>query len=226
MHRWFRFCALIALTAFAQSTHVEGQTGDQVPVSKHQIKPTVAQVVQHSLDQQGKRLDQAAAQLTALLDAQSKQLEAQGKQIEALTQMAELQGKQIETLNTELNRLNAALLSKNAPGIAEPAPRPVVQPQPSSGVPTAAASSPVSVPAVKAEPVAPATGVAPDGSPTHIVKRGENLTSIARQHGTTVSELLQINKIEDERKLQVGQTLILPKSAVIPPQTPPQPTPP
>ena len=78
-------------------------------------------------------------------------------------------------------------------------------------------------------PATPAmeTGSAPSGAPsavpagepdatTHVVKRGENLTTIARHANTTVFELLKLNKIEDERKLQIGQVLLLPKPGASP----------
>ena len=45
---------------------------------------------------------------------------------------------------------------------------------------------------------------------THIVARGETLTSIAKQHSVTVSDLQKANHIENDRKLQIGQTLIIP----------------
>lgn len=205
MHRWFRFCAVIALmgfaqSAFAQSNPEESASGSEVPVSKHRIKPTPTQVLQHALDQQGKRLNEVAD----LIAEQTKQIEAQGKQMEELAKRAELQTKQIETLNGELNRLTAVLLAHKGEATAEVTP---VRPQPHVQTAT---SSPLPVAAVKvAEPVsAEPKG---DGS-THVIKRGENLISVARQHGTTVAELLKINKIEDERKLQIGQTLILPKT--------------
>ncbi len=215
MQRWFRFCALIALTAFAQHPGTL-LAEDEVPVSKHQIKPTAAQVTQHGFDEQNKRLDQ----MTALVQAQTKQLEEQGKQLQTLLEKAELQGRQIETLNTDLERLNTTLLARQSAEAAAPAsaPRPSVQTQTSQ--PAASAETPAAAPAtpvVRADPATP-DGVAPDGSPTHTVKRGETLTTIARSHGTSVSELLRINKIEDERKLQVGQVLILPKGATAAPQ--------
>ncbi len=48
---------------------------------------------------------------------------------------------------------------------------------------------------------------------THIVARGETLTSIAKQHSVTVSELQKANHIENDRKLQIGQTLIIPQGS-------------
>jgi LysM repeat protein len=45
---------------------------------------------------------------------------------------------------------------------------------------------------------------------THVVARGETLTSIAKMHSVTVSELQKANHIDNDRKLQIGQTLIIP----------------
>jgi nucleoid-associated protein YgaU len=45
---------------------------------------------------------------------------------------------------------------------------------------------------------------------THIVARGETLTSIAKMYKVTVDELQQANHIEDGRKLQAGQTISIP----------------
>jgi LysM repeat protein len=63
----------------------------------------------------------------------------------------------------------------------------------------------------------PASPAAPVGSPsqpaggnTHIVARGETLTSIAKMYRVTVDELQQANHIEDGRKLQAGQTIVIP----------------
>ena len=50
----------------------------------------------------------------------------------------------------------------------------------------------------------------PPGANTHVVEKGETLTSIARMHKVSISELQKLNHIEDDRKLQIGQTLILP----------------
>lgn len=45
---------------------------------------------------------------------------------------------------------------------------------------------------------------------THIVKKGETLTSIAQQHGTTVRALERLNKIDDPDKINVAQVIKLP----------------
>ncbi len=56
----------------------------------------------------------------------------------------------------------------------------------------------------------------PTDANTHVVARGETLTSIARMHKVTIDELQKLNHIEDARKLQPGQTLILPATAGTP----------
>ena len=48
------------------------------------------------------------------------------------------------------------------------------------------------------------------GANTHIVARGETLTSIAKMYKVTVDELQNANHIEDGRKLQAGQAIIIP----------------
>ncbi len=78
------------------------------------------------------------------------------------------------------------------------------------------------------EPSVPvATAVAspnPSGGNTHLVARGETLTSIARMHKVTIDELQKLNHIENDRKLQIGQTLVIPGAAT--PTTPaPSPSP-
>jgi LysM repeat protein len=50
----------------------------------------------------------------------------------------------------------------------------------------------------------------PADANTHVVARGETLTSIARMHKVTIGELQKLNHIENDRTLQIGQTLLLP----------------
>ena len=65
-----------------------------------------------------------------------------------------------------------------------------------------------------AEPVADRRGTpaAASGS-THVVARGETLTSIAKMHKVGIDELQKFNHIENDRKLQIGQTLVIPGRA-------------
>jgi len=70
--------------------------------------------------------------------------------------------------------------------------------------------------APKAEPVPKAELVS--ASPKHTVAKGETLTSIARQYNIPLADLKNANKIDDERKLQIGQILTIPTA--ITPATP------
>jgi LysM repeat protein len=55
---------------------------------------------------------------------------------------------------------------------------------------------------------------------THIVARGETLTSIAKMYKVTVDELQNANHIEDGRKLQAGQTITIPSGSASPSGSP------
>jgi LysM repeat protein len=52
----------------------------------------------------------------------------------------------------------------------------------------------------------------PGAENSYIVGRGETLTSIAKKHNVSVSELQQYNHIENPLKLQAGQTILIPPS--------------
>ena len=59
--------------------------------------------------------------------------------------------------------------------------------------------------------IAPAESVSrPMNGNTHTVARGETLTSIAKTYKVGVDELQKANNIEDGRKLQAGQTIVIP----------------
>jgi hypothetical protein len=61
---------------------------------------------------------------------------------------------------------------------------------------------------------APALGIAPDGpvgtgsSAVHVVKPGETLYRISRQHGVSVDKIRKWNKLPDDI-IEVGQKLIV-----------------
>jgi len=59
-------------------------------------------------------------------------------------------------------------------------------------------------------PIATEGAAAAAGGSTHVVARGETLTSIAKMHKVGIDELQKFNHIENERKLQIGQTLLIP----------------
>jgi len=59
------------------------------------------------------------------------------------------------------------------------------------------------------------------GGSTHVVARGETLTSIAKMHKVGIDELQKFNHIENDRKLQIGQTLAIPGAPGVAPSPSP-----
>lgn len=117
--------------------------------------------------------------------------------------MLEQQSQKIESLSQQVTKLNQELEAAHP---VEPAPSPAQ---------AAVSSEPAAKPTVevKPDPVAPkAEPVTPTATPavTHVVARGETLTYIAKHYKTSVADLLKANKIEDDRKLQIGQVLTIP----------------
>jgi len=79
-------------------------------------------------------------------------------------------------------------------------------------------------------PSAPSTSASTSEAPkatqsgnNHVVAKGETLTSIAKMHKVSVEELQKFNHIENDRKLQIGQTIMIPPPASTPSPTPPSP---
>jgi len=85
----------------------------------------------------------------------------------------------------------------------------------SKGTPTRAATA--------VESATPIAGQTVSGS-THVVARGETLTSIAKMHKVSIGELQQFNHIADDRKLQIGQTLVIPGAQTAAPAVSPSAT--
>jgi LysM repeat protein len=63
----------------------------------------------------------------------------------------------------------------------------------------------------------------PQTGNSHVVAKGETLTSIAKMHKVSVEELQKFNHIENDRKLQIGQTIMIPPSSAAPSPTPASP---
>src|SRR5947208_9096641 len=81
-----------------------------------------------------------------------------------------------------------------------------------------ASASPVAV--AKAPDATPARAlpVTPEGANTYTVAKGDNPVKIAKKLKVSESELLAANHIDDPRKLQIGQKLIVPAKKVTPPK--------
>jgi len=60
----------------------------------------------------------------------------------------------------------------------------------------------------------------PQSGNSHVVAKGETLTSIAKMHKVSVEELQKFNHIENDRKLQIGQTIMIPTPSTVPSTTP------
>jgi LysM repeat protein len=110
-------------------------------------------------------------------------------QLQALTKKIEEQNAKIDTLSQQILKLEQQL-ANTRPGVMI-----------GEATPSAAA-------AAASEPPAHA-----GAENTHTVARGETLTSIAKMHNVTVSDLVKINHIENDRKLQIGQTIVIPGPA-------------
>jgi LysM repeat protein len=113
-------------------------------------------------------------------------------QLEALLKKIDEQNAKIDALSQEILKLEQQI-AHIRPGVM-------------IGESTPSAASPAAAAAVGSSPH-------PAGSNTHIVARGETLTSIAKTYKVSVEELQNANHIEDGRKLQAGQSIIIPAAS-------------
>ncbi|MGI8890205.1 MAG: LysM peptidoglycan-binding domain-containing protein [Chthoniobacterales bacterium] len=118
------------------------------------------------------------------------------RELMALSKKIDEQNVKIDLLSQQILRLQEEIEHPKAPGAEHPNPV------------ATEASTPL-----------------PADANTHVVARGETLTSIAKQHKVTIDELQKLNHIENDRKLQIGQTLVIPGTPVAAaspaPSTPP-----
>jgi LysM repeat protein len=116
---------------------------------------------------------------------------AQSPQLEALAKKIDEQNAKIDALSQEILKLEQQL-SHARPGVM--------------------IGEATSAPATAAAPAASPSHSPVEGN-THTVARGETLTSIAKMYKVTVDDLQKANHIEDGRKLQAGQTIIIPTAS-------------
>ena len=114
-----------------------------------------------------------------------------GQELREIRQLIEQQSKQLESIAQQISKLSqTADFQKSAAASANPTPPTAPEPaNPAPEVPRAEAVS---------------SGI------KHVVAKGETLTSIAKHYNITVADLLKLNKIENDRKLQIGQSLNVP----------------
>ncbi len=83
----------------------------------------------------------------------------------------------------------------------------------SSVAPLKTSAALVKAPSAKDETIKAALPVsAADAGKFYVVAKGDNPVSIAKKLKVTESDLLAVNHIDDPRKLQIGQKLIIPSS--------------
>src|SRR5436853_1526961 len=116
------------------------------------------------------------------------------KMLEALSKKIDDQNAKIDTLSQQILKLEQQMAKNTRPGVMigeTPSPSPV-----SSAATTTEAPKPTQ-----------------QSGNSHVVAKGETLTSIAKMHKVTVEELQKFNHIENDRKLQIGQTIMIPTPA-------------
>jgi len=103
------------------------------------------------------------------------------------------QSKQIESLAQQIAKLSLIIGGPNGPsGVS--ATTEITKPLPET------VSDAPEIPKAEAVPQAP----------RHVVEKGETLTSISKQYNVSLADLQKANKITNDRKMQIGQTLIIP----------------
>ncbi len=124
------------------------------------------------------------------------------KMLEALSKKIDDQNAKIDTLSQQILKLEQAISKNTRPGVIIGE-----TPSPSPAATTAATAAEAPKPTQQS-------------GNSHVVAKGETLTSIAKMHKVTVEELQKFNHIENDRKLQIGQTIMIP-----PPASSPSPSP-
>jgi LysM repeat protein len=124
------------------------------------------------------------------------------KMLEALSKKIDEQNAKIDALSQQILKLEQQL-AKTRPGV-------IIGETPSpSPAPASNATADASKPAPTQQ-----------SGNSHVVAKGETLTSIAKMHKVTVEELQKFNHIENDRKLQIGQTIMIPPAASSPSASP------
>jgi LysM repeat protein len=118
----------------------------------------------------------------------------QTAQLQELTKKIEEQNAKIDMLSQQILKLQQQIGTQR-PGVM------IGESAPSTSSETSATST--STPSS-----------AESSAKSHIVARGETLTSIAKMHNVSVGDLQKFNHIDNPLKLQAGQTLLIPPSPI------------
>src|SRR5438132_12005117 len=123
----------------------------------------------------------------------------QTAQLQELTKKIEEQNAKIDMLSQQILKLQQQIGTQR-PGVM------IGEGAPSTSSSTSATST--STPSS-----ADSSAKAGNGN-SHIVARGETLTSIAKMHNISVGDLQKFNHIDNPLKLHAGQTLLIPPSPI------------
>lgn len=131
---------------------------------------------------------------------------SQAAQLQELTKKIDEQNAKIDMLSQEILKLQMEI-TNHRPGVI------IGEGAPANASTTTTSTSTASTSAPAAAPAAESAAKSGNGN-AHVVARGETLTSIAKMHGVSVSELQKFNHIDNPLKLQAGQTLLIPPSPI------------
>ena len=137
------------------------------------------------------------------MKSESLTLKAQMVEFENLKAEIKAQEEKIDRLTQEVARLGELLKPKPASPVAK------VEPTSTPAAAAVAANPSVATPTAGVDNPTPAEAA---NTKTHIVAKGETLTQISKQYGVSVEDIEHLNKIEDAKKLQAGQTIKIPAS--------------
>ena len=129
-----------------------------------------------------------------------------GAMLETIVKKLDEQNMKIDALSQQILKLEQQVSSARPPGVII-----------GEATPTAAplAATPVAAPATGGS-----SGSPPPSGNAHVVAKGETLISIAKAHKVDVDALQKHNNIEDARKLQAGQTIMIPTAGGSPGASP------
>ena len=126
---------------------------------------------------------------------------SQAAQLQELTRKIDEQNAKIDMLSQQILKLQLELAHQR-PGVMI-----------GEGAPATSSSTSTSPATSTSSPASSASPSTSNGN-SHIVARGETLTSIAKMYSVSVSELQKYNHIDNPLKLQAGQTLLIPPSPI------------
>lgn len=122
------------------------------------------------------------------------------QEVHELRRDVQMQAKKLDALSDQILKLTQLMEAAKA----APPPPPVPAPIAKAATPTPVNPTPAAPEIARAEAAPPVV--------QHVVEKGETLTSIAKHYNIPLTDLQTRNKITNDRKLQIGQTLLIPNA--------------